>query len=358
MRWNRILPFLFPILFLLACANEQTRTTENTSDTASKIPDGMILIPGGHLNMGGDNQQADQNEFPKHEVEISSFLMDITEVTNAAFLKFVAETGYITIAERPLDWEAMKKQLPANTPKPSEEILKPGALVFVPTKQPVSLQNPEAWWQWTLGASWKHPQGPGSNIDSIMNHPVVQIAWEDAQAYAEWAGKRLPTEVEWEWAARGGKKDLIYPWGNESINEGVPKANFYQGLFPYKNEFKDGYLTTAPVKSFSPNGYGLYDMAGNVWEWTSDWYNTNYYIEVTSDNKTIYNPKGADRPYNARDPYSKERIMKGGSFLCNASYCASYRISSRMATSMDSSMEHLGFRTVATVEMARNMNNK
>jgi len=208
---------------------------------------------------------------------VSSFYMDETEVTNNDFSQFVKETNYITVAERGINWQELSKQLPPGTPKLSDDVLAPGALVFTSTSSPVQLHNPQQWWKWVLGASWKHPLGPESDIINLGNHPVVQISWEDANAFCKWAGKRLPTEVEWEWAARGGNRGKVYPWGNESINSGKIKANFYQGLFPYKNTLKDGYETTAPVKSYDPNDYGLYDMGGNVWEWCNDWYDVNYY---------------------------------------------------------------------------------
>jgi len=229
------------------------------SQTDSLRPNkGMILIPSGILNMGGDNEQANVNEFPKHEVSVSSFYMDETEVTNNDFSQFVKETNYITVAERGINWQELSKQLPPGTPKLSDDVLAPGALVFTSTSSPVQLHNPQQWWKWVLGASWKHPLGPESDIINLGNHPVVQISWEDANAFCKWAGKRLPTEVEWEWAARGGNRGKVYPWGNESINSGKIKANFYQGLFPYKNTLKDGYETTAPVKSYDPNDYGFF----------------------------------------------------------------------------------------------------
>lgn len=301
----------------------------------------MVLIPGGTLQMGGDNAQADANEFPKHPVPIEAFWMDTTEVTNARFAEFVNATGYITVAERPLHWETLKTTLPPGTPKPPDSLLQPGALVFRPTPQPVPLDDPSRWWQWVVGACWKHPAGPGSSIQDKMQHPVVQIAWEDAAAYARWAGKRLPTEAEWEWAARGGQAATIYPWGNDAAGSGTPKANFWQGLFPYQNQLTDGFAGTAPVGSFPPNGYGLYDMAGNVWEWCADWFDHDFYRSPDAGKP---NTKGPDRGYNPAMPYLQEKVMRGGSFLCNDDYCSGYRNARRMGSSPDTGLNHTGFR--------------
>jgi formylglycine-generating enzyme len=300
------------------------------------------------LNMGGDNEQASSNEYPKHKVNIPSFWMDETEVTNAAFAEFVNQTGYLTVAERPLDWDEMAKTLPPGTPKPADSILMPGALVFSKTQSAVSLNDPSQWWRWTIGASWKNPQGPTSNIDILGNHPVVQISWEDANAYCKWKGKRLPTEAEWEWSARGGKENMIYPWGNDQVNEGKPKANFFQGLFPYENSVQDGFETTAPVKSFEANAYGLYDMAGNVWEWCSDWFDHEYYKNAQ------YNPSNIDtgsrEAYNPQMPYQKEKVVRGGSFLCNDVYCSGYRNARRMGSTMDTGLNHTGCRCVKDIK--------
>lgn len=309
--------------------------------------EGMVIIPTGTLSMGGDNEEADINEYPKHSVDISSFLMDETEVTNLQFSQFVAETSYVTIAERALDWDELKRQLPPNTPKPADSLLAPGSLVFKPVMQKVSMNNPQDWWEWVIGANWKHPLGPESSILELMNHPVVHIAYEDAVAYCTWAGKRLPTEAEWEWAARGGKENLIYPWGNEKPDEGKMKANYYQGLFPYHNSIKDGFELTAPVKSFDANGYGLYDMAGNVWEWCSDWFDTDYYQKTSA---SLANTKGPDRSCVPSRPYQQERIIRGGSFLCNDSYCSGYRNARRMGSTSDSGFNHTGFRCVKDIE--------
>ncbi len=326
------------LLFIISCT--QTPPTNTTKN-------GMSLIPAGQLNMGGDNDQADPNEFPKHKVQVNTFWMDITEVTNAQFAEFVKATNYITVAERTIDWEQIKKELPANTLKPPDSLLMPGALVFHPTSQPVPLDNPSRWWKWTLGANWQHPEGPQSNIKNKMNHPVVQIAWEDANAYAKWAGKRLPTEAEWEWAARGGQSNTIYPWGNENINEGKAKANFWQGLFPYQNSEDDGFFTTAPVQSFPPNGYGLYDMPGNVWEWCSDWLDVEFYNKKEA---TSSNTSGPTQAYNPMMPFQQEKVIRGGSFLCNDGYCSGYRNSRRMGSSTDTGLNHTGFRCVKTAK--------
>ena len=323
--------------------SKEIKTVTNSN---IKIPEGMVWIPGGTFAMGGDNDQARQDEFPKHAVKVSGFYMDVTEVTNAQFAKFVASTGYITTAEKDINWEELKKQVPLDTEKPNSETLKAASLVFVPTDGEVSLQDYSQWWSWTHGADWKHPKGKDSDIVGNENFPVVHISWDDANAYCKWAGKRLPTEAEWEFAARGGLIKNVYSWGNESVNEGKVHCNIFQGNFPYKNEATDGFIGSAPVKSFAPNGYGLYDMAGNVWEWCSDKYNNTYY-DSFKNVKVALNPKGALKSYDPDEPLVAKRVMRGGSFLCNESYCSGYRVSARMKSSADSSMEHLGFRCVA-----------
>jgi len=291
------------------------------------------------------------HEKPQHNVSVNGFFMDITEVTNTQFSKFINETGYVTVAEREIDWEAMKVQLPEDTPKPHDSILQPGSLLFKKTKTSVpNLYDFSQWWQWSISTNWRHPIGKDSSIDNKGNYPVVHVSYEDALAYCDWAGRRLPTEAEWEHAARGNQKNTIYLWGDD-ISKLSEKVNSWEGEFPVFNTLKDGFERSAPVKSYPANNFGLFDMAGNVWEWTSDWYNINYYSELATSNTPTINPKGASEAYNPSNPYLKEKIIKGGSFLCSFSYCASYRVSSRMGSSLDSSSEHVGFRTVVTPDM-------
>ncbi len=308
--------------------------------------DNMVWIEGGTFMMGADNEQGRQDEYPKHAVKLNGFFIDVTEVTNNLFAGFVKATGYITTAEKDVQWEDLKKQLPFDTPKPSDEELKAASLVFVPTTEAVNLQDYSQWWRWVHGASWKHPSGPESDTVGRGNFPVVHISWDDANAYCKWAGKRLPTEAEWEYAARGGKQNEIYTWGNENVDSGETKCNYWQGDFPYNNKNKDGFQLAAPIGSFAPNGYGLYDMAGNVWEWCADLYNNKYYDEIAKLNLSV-NPKGPSKSYDPDEPLVAKRVMRGGSFLCNESYCSGYRVAARMKSSPDSGLEHLGFRCVA-----------
>lgn len=312
--------------------------------TANTERQGMVWIPAGEFEQGGDNEQAADDEYPKHNVKLDGFWIDIAEVTNEEFADFVEATGYVTTAEKKPDWEEIKKQLPPGTPKPDESLLVAASLIFKPTPTEVPLGDYSQWWEWKEGANWRHPEGPGSDIKGKETYPVVHVSWYDAQAYAKWAGKRLPTEAEWEYAARGGLKKNIYPWGNESVNSGLPKANFWQGKFPSKNTVEDKFYYSAPVKSFSPNAYGLYDMAGNVWEWCADLYHNKYYEDVQSG---AVNPKGPLKSFDPAEPNASKRVMRGGSYLCNDSYCSGYRTARRMKSTEDSSFQHLGFRCVS-----------
>ncbi|MES2375393.1 MAG: formylglycine-generating enzyme family protein [Bacteroidota bacterium] len=316
------------------------------ADIIKPVHKGMVWVKGGTFAMGGDNKQAAPDEFPKHKVAVSGFWIDVTEVTNEQFKKFVKATGYVTIAERKPDWEEIKKQVPPGTPKPDDKLLVAASLVFKQADHKVNLNDYSQWWSWKNGANWRHPHGPESNIKGKENYPVVHISWFDAVAYCKWTGKRLPTEAEWEWAARGGLDNKIYPWGNEPIDAGVPKANTWQGDFPNKNTLKDKYFYSSPVASFKPNGYGLYDMAGNVWEWCADYYNNKYYQTINNP-KGVANPRGPVKSYDPDEPYAQKRVIRGGSFLCNDSYCSGYRVARRMKSTEDSGMEHLGFRCVA-----------
>jgi formylglycine-generating enzyme required for sulfatase activity len=340
---GQIIFILFIILLNQSCKNQ---TQIKKEEQISQIP-GMVWIPGGIYDMGASDsdRMALSHEKPKHTVKVDGFYMDETEVTNAQFSRFIQATNYITTAERPVDWELIKQQLPPGTPKPHDSLLLPGSLLFKKTKESVpNLYDFSQWWRWTNGANWKQPEGKGSSIDGKDNHPVVHVSYEDAMAYCHWAGRRLPTEAEWEFAARGGKRDKIYFWG-DLTDKLSSYVNSWEGEFPVDNTQADGFEKSAPVKTYPPNGYGLYEISGNVWEWTSDWYSSQYY-QYCKENSITNNPKGPNEAFNPNNPYIDERIIRGGSFLCNASYCASYRVSSRMATDPNTSLEHLGFRTV------------
>ncbi len=317
------------------------------SARAGQAPPGMRLVPGGEFVMGTDAESAWPDERPPHRVRVDGFWIDEHEVTVAEFRRFVEATGYVTTAERAPDLKEIMAQSPPGTPEPPPEVLVPGSLVFHPTEGPVPLSDYSQWWRWTPGANWRHPNGPGSSTDGKENHPVVHVSWYDAQAYAQWAGKRLPTEAEWEFAARGGLESKPYAWGETPPGAGGKwQANIWQGQFPYQNNASDGFPTTAPVGSFAPNGYGLYDMAGNVWEWCADWYERGLYARRDG---LCVNPAGPAKSDDPNQPYTPERVQRGGSFLCNDDYCSRYRPSARHGCSPDTGMSHVGFRCVKSL---------
>jgi sulfatase modifying factor 1 len=296
------------------------------------VSEKMIYIPSGSFSMGSDDA-AFSDARPVHTVKIRGFWMDEHEVTNSEFEKFVRATNYQTVAEQPLS--------SADFPGVPVENLVPGSGVFTPPSQPVSYDNPLQWWTYVAGASWKNPKGLQSTIDGKPNEPVVHISYTDAEAYAKWAGKRLPTEAEWEYAAQGGKGQQKYYWGEELKPGGKWMANIYQGNFPDANTKEDGFEDVAPVKSFTANGYGLYDMDGNVWEWCSDFYRSDYYSKSPASN-----PKGPSDSYDPEEPGLVKRVQRGGSFLCSDQYCIRYKPGSRGKGEITSASNNLGFRCV------------
>lgn len=298
-------------------------------------PRGMVWIPGGEFTMG-DAMFPDSQ--PLHRVEVKPFWMDETEVTNAEFARFIEATGYVTVAERTPKAEDFPGAPAGN--------LVAGSVVFSPPTGPVPLDNHLRWWRYVAGANWRHPEGPGSSIEDRMDHPVVHVAWTDAAEYAKWAGKRLPTEAEWEFAARGGLDGKAYVWGDEFEPGGKTMANTFQGHFPSNNTLADGFATTAPVKSFPANGYGLYDMAGNVWEWTADWYRPDTHRVRAANASAGQDPQGPNNSYDPAEPGVAKRVHKGGSFLCAAQYCARYRPGGRGKGEPETGTNHLGFRCV------------
>jgi formylglycine-generating enzyme required for sulfatase activity len=321
-----------------------TDTLETTISQTAKpqiSPEGMVWIREGTFVMGSDRHYPEEG--PPHKVRVDGFWIDRFAVTNREFARFVEATGYLTLAERPPNPEDYPGILP--------EFLMPASTVFQSPASPVDLRNPYNWWTYTIGADWRHPRGPKSSIDALMDHPVVHIAWEDAEAYAKWARKMLPTEAEWEYAARGGLDGADYAWGDELAPKGRHMANVWQGQFPYRNTREDGYEFTSPVGSFPPNKYGLYDMIGNVWEWTTDWYGGH--VAPQHACCAVDNPRGRslEESYNPRDQVKIPRkVTKGGSHLCAPNYCQRYRPAARMAQPVDTSTSHLGFRCVLRKE--------
>lgn len=293
--------------------------------------------------MGSDNADSKKDEKPPHKVKVTGFWLDATPVTNKQFKEFVDATGYVTTAEKAPTLEEIMSQVPPGTPPPPPELLVPASLVFKPSSGPVPLKSNRVWWEWKPGASWKQPLGAGSSIEGKEEHPVVQISWYDAVAYAKWAGKRLPTEAEWEFAAYGGKENPIYSWGNEEFCEENPQVNIWQGDFPYKSTKPNGYMGTTGVTTFKPNPYGLYDMGGNVWQWCSDLYHASHY-QNEEKKGLVVDPKGPTTSLDPEEPFATKHVHRGGSFLCHRSYCKGYRITARMKTCPDTSLNHLGFR--------------
>jgi len=321
-------------------------TIPNSESPAGPVPKGMVWVPGGEFSMGStvesesmcDLPGVTHDALPVHRVYVDGFWMDATELTNEEFEKFVNATGYITIAER----RPTKEEFPD---APAENLVA-GSPVFTPTSQAVALDDSFQWWRYQKGANWRHPEGPGSNIIGRENYPVVQVAYDDALAYAKWAGKRLPTEAEWEFAARGGSAGRLYSWGDDFRPDDKAMANTYQGQFPVKDVGADGFAGVAPVRSFSPNGYGLYDMAGNVWEWISDWYRSDYYEQLASEGGTARNPHGPAASFDPAEPAVKKRVHRGGSFLCTDQYCTRYMVGTRGKGEVSTATNHVGVRLV------------
>jgi formylglycine-generating enzyme required for sulfatase activity len=328
-------------------------TLENHEPAPGQAPDNMVWIPGGEFSMGANDppdmddvgMKATKDARPIHRVYVDGFYMDKRDVTNAQFGEFVKATGYVTLAERTPRAEDFPGALPEN--------LVAGSVVFAAPDHPVPLDNHLRWWTYIKGANWRHPEGPTSDIKGKGNYPVVQIAFEDAVAYAKWAGKRLPTEAEWEFAARGGQTGKPFVWGDEFRPQGKWMANTHQGHFPDADSGDDGYVGIAAVAQFPPNPYGLYDMAGNVWQWTSDWYRPDYYRILAAANVVARNPQGPDSAFDPSEPGEPKKVHRGGSFLCTDQYCSRYIVGTRGKGEVSTGTNHLGFRCVKDVAHLR-----
>ncbi len=331
-------------------------TVPNPGPRPGEAPEGMVWIPGGEFSMGAEDPRgldhggpdAMNDARPIHRVYVDGFWMDKTEVTNEQFTRFVRATGYVTIAEKTPRAEDFPGAPPEN--------LVAGSIVFAPTPQPVPLDNHYQWWSYVKGANWRHPLGPDSNLKGREKYPVVHIGYDDALAYAKWAGKRLPTESEWEFAGRGGLSGKVYAWGDAFRPDTKWMANSYQGQFPVQEKSEDGFAGIAPTANYPANGYGLYDMAGNVWEWCSDWYRPEYYEMLVVAGGVARNPQGPDSPFDPAEPTEKKRVHRGGSFLCSDQYCTRYMIGTRGKGEITSGSNHLGFRCVSTTtqKLSRN----
>ena len=321
-------------------------TIVNRAPAPKPVPAGMVWIPGGEFSMGANDppdmdqvgMKATTDARPVHRVYVDGFFMDKTDVTNAEFAKFVTAVGYITVAER--------KPRAQDFPGAPPENLVAGSVVFSPPKHPVRLDDHFQWWTYIQGANWRHPLGPKSNIKGKEHYPVVHVAYEDAEAYARWAGKRLPTEAQWEFAARDGVAGKPFVWGNELRPNSKWMANTYQGHFPNSDTGEDGHIGIAPVAQYAPNGYGLYDITGNVWQWTSDWYRPDYYEQLAAAGTVARNPQGPDAPFDPDEPAEPKRVHRGGSFLCTDQYCSRYIVGTRGKGEISTGTNHLGFRCV------------
>src|SRR6266436_5751790 len=321
-------------------------TLPNKARAPGKAPEGMVWIPGGEFSMGASTNGHGMDEMPMasndagpiHRVRVDGFWMDATPVTNEQFEKFVKATGYVTIAER----TPTKEEFPT---APAENLVA-GSVVFAPPDHEVALNDHYQWWTYVKGANWRHPQGPESDIKGKGKYPVVQIAYPDAEAYAKWAGKRLPTEAEWEFAARGGLSGKPFVWGDESRPDGKWMANTHQGHFPNHDTGEDGHVGIASVAQYPPNQYGLYDMAGNVWQWTSDWYRSDYYKHLAETASVARNPQGPETSYDPAEPNEPKKVHRGGSYLCTDQYCSRYIVGTRGKGEVSTGTNHLGFRCV------------